>query len=105
MKTNVSANNFTQKNLCYVGAQASLRWGKKCALCPEIHILDRRILWAVPRPQSIFPNTNQPARNSLSKIFSSLIVVVSFVRVYFNLFYFCYSPCREAKTSREKILH
>ena len=61
MKTNVSANNFTQKNLCYVGAQASLRWGKKCALCPEIHILDRRILWAVQDLSQFFPiQTNQP---------------------------------------------
>ena len=52
----------------YVMLGHRLVWGgeKKCALCPEIHILDGRILWAVPRPQSIFPNTNQPASQKLS---------------------------------------
>ena len=39
MKTNASANNFTQENLCYVGAQASLRWGKKvCSLSRDTYL-------------------------------------------------------------------
>lgn len=105
MKTNASANNFLpQKNYVMLGHRLVWRGEKRCFHFPEMTHIEL-LLWTIPRPQSVFPNTKQPVRNSHSKIFSSSVVVVSFVKVYFNLFYFCYSPCREAKTSREKILH